>query len=117
MAQHICLKPNARYPDAPTMVPTAVINPHISWASAENEKGWEACLSLPGIHGLVPRHKAVRVCYTNRENEQVEIEYEGFLARVFLHELDHLNGMVFIDRVASTRDIMMEKEWLKMIAR
>ena len=111
----MCSKPNARYPDAPSMEPTAVINPEISWASGEMEKGWEGCLSLPGIRGLVPRHHAIRVHYKNRDTERVEIEYEGFLARVFQHELDHLNGVVFIDRVESTQEIMMEKEWLKMV--
>ncbi|HEB29192.1 MAG TPA: peptide deformylase [Porticoccus sp.] len=111
----MCSKPNSRYPDAPEMEPTAVINPNIIWASDTMEKGWEGCLSLPGIRGLVPRHDAIRVHYNNRDNDPVEIQYEGFLARVFQHELDHLNGIVFIDRVESTTEIMMEKEWLKMM--
>ncbi len=109
----MCSRPNSRYPLAPEMAPTFVINPEIIWRSAEIEKGWEGCLSLPGIRGLVPRHLAIKVQYTTRSNERIEVEYTGFIARVFQHELDHLDGIVYIDRVESTHEIMMEKEWLK----
>ena len=109
----MCSRPNSRYPLAPEMAPTFVINPEIIWRSAEIEKGWEGCLSLPGIRGFVPRHHAIRVQYTTRSNERIEVEYTGFIARVFQHESDHLDGIVYIDRVESTHEIMMEKEWLK----
>tara|TARA_R110002050_G_scaffold57423_3_gene128873 strand:- start:26281 stop:26814 length:534 start_codon:yes stop_codon:yes gene_type:complete len=111
----MCSRPNLRYPQAPEMAPTFVINPEITWRSDEIEKGWEGCLSLPGIRGLVPRHHAIKVQYTSRSNERIEIEYTGFIARVFQHELDHLDGIVYIDRVESTHEIMMEKEWLKQL--
>ena len=109
-------KPNARYPYAPTMPPTCVINPVITWRSDRLEKDWEGCLSLPGIRGLVPRYESVAVRYYNRNGEVIETEYEGFIARVFQHEYDHLKGKVFLDRVETTLDIMMEQEWQRQIA-
>lgn len=112
----MCSRPNSRYPLAPDMAPTFVINPEITWRSDDIVKGWEGCLSLPGIRGLVPRHQAIKVEYTSRTNKRIEVEYTGFIARIFQHELDHLNGIVYIDRVESTHEIMMEKEWLKLFA-
>lgn len=109
-------KPNARYPYAPHMEPTAMINPEITWASTEKEKDWEGCLTVPGIRGLVPRHGAIRVRYHTRKNVLIETEYEGFLARVFQHEVDHLDGIVFLDRVESSQDLVTEKEWQKIIS-
>lgn len=109
-------RPNARYPHAPEMAPTFVINPEITWYSEATEKDWEGCLSLPGIRALVPRHQSIRVRYTSRDGETVETEYSGFLARVFQHEFDHLEGKVFIDRVEDSHDIMMEQEWQRLIA-
>lgn len=108
--------PNSRYPNAPEMAPTVVINPEIIWASDCLSKDWEGCLSVPGIRGLVPRHEEIEVRYTLANNDLVETKLTGFLARVFQHELDHLNGMVFIDRVESTRELMVEAQWLKFIA-
>ena len=107
----MCSRPNSRYPDAPEMTPTVVINPEITWASAEKKKDWEGCLSLPGIRALVPRHHAIKVNYLSRTGATIEAEYTGFIARIFQHELDHLNGMVFLDRVESIDEIMMEQEW------
>ena len=109
-------KPNARYPYAPTMEPTAMINPKMVRASSDSEKDWEGCLTVPGIRGLVPRHRAIRVRHKTREGLVLETDYEGFLARVFQHEVDHLDGLVFLDRVESTKDLVTEKEWKKIIA-
>ena len=108
-------RPNARYPDAPMMEPTAAINPEILWRSEQMEKGWEGCLSIPGVRGLVPRSVSVGVRYRTRDGESLEREYEGFLARVFQHEVDHLDGIVFFDRLESTKDIFMEKEYRKLL--
>jgi peptide deformylase len=107
--------PNERYPHAPDVPPFFVINPCIIWQSEELEKDWEGCLSLPGIRGFVPRSKHIKVRYQTRDAEWVETEYTDFLARVFQHEYDHLIGHVFIDRVDSTLDIIMEAEWRKWL--
>ena len=107
--------PNARYPYAPSMEPIAIINPELTWVSPDMNKDWEGCLTVPGIRGLVPRHQSIRFQYQNREGVVIEWEYEGFLARVFQHEVDHLDGLVFLDRVESTKDLVTEREWLKLI--
>jgi peptide deformylase len=111
----VASRPNPRYPQAPAMEPTAMINPELLWASDEMEKGWEGCLSIPGLRGLVPRHRRIGVRYLTRFGEVREEEYGDFLARVFQHEFDHVQGMVFIDRVESTRELMTEKEYLRSL--
>lgn len=107
--------PNERYPYAPDVPSFVVINPEIIRKSDTQTKDWEGCLSLPGIRGLVPRYDHIRVSYYNREGDRVETEYEGFLARVFQHELDHLQGRVFLDRVETSFDVMMEQEWQRQV--
>ncbi len=107
--------PNERYPDAPNMKPTAIINPKILKTSEEFVKGWEGCLSLPGIRGLVPRHKSIKVSYIDRTGKNHVKNFSDFIARIFQHEHDHLNGIMFIDRVTDTKDFMSEVEFLKMM--
>ena len=109
-------KPNTRYPYAPFMEPTVMINPELTWTSTENEKDWEGCLTVPGLRGFVPRHQTTRIRYQNRDGLWLETEYQGFLARVFQHEVDHLDGLVFLDRVESSQDLVTEKEWQKIIS-
>jgi len=108
--------PSPRYPHAPTLEPTVVINPEITWMSNDLEKGWEGCLSIPGIRSLVPRHTRIAVRYLNRKGERREEELTGFVARIFQHEFDHLNGVVFIDRVDNTIEIVTEREYLRIIS-
>jgi peptide deformylase len=111
----IASRPNPRYPHAPRMEPTALINPEIIHRSDEMEKDWEGCLSIPGIRGLVPRHITIAVRYMTRNGDLREEELTGFIARVFQHEHDHINGLVFLDRVESSRDIISEKEYLRLV--
>lgn len=111
MASH----PNPRYPNAPEMKPIAIINPKISKYGKTKEKAWEGCLSIPGLRGFVPRSKNIQVVYTTRTGKKVKTEFSDFLARIFQHEFDHLNGVMFIDRVDSSMDLMSEKEWQKLI--
>lgn len=107
-------RPNPRYPQAPLMEPTAMINPEILWVSDTLEKGWEGCLSIPGLRGLVPRYRQLGVRYLDRQGRVQEAEYADFPARVFQHEFDHVQGIVFIDRVESTLDLLTDKEYLKI---
>jgi len=108
-------KPNARYPNAPHMEPTAIINPVIVSFSDEIEEGWEGCLSIPGIRGLVPRYKSITVRFNNRDGGLEERTFEGFLARIFQHEYDHIEGITFLDR-ANSKSLAMDKEYLKIVS-
>ncbi|MBN2470251.1 MAG: peptide deformylase [Anaerolineae bacterium] len=74
-----------------------VVNPQIARASKEMVDGVEACLSIPGIFGTVSRHEAVTVKGQDRSGKNIRIKAEGWLARVFQHEIDHLNGILFTD--------------------
>jgi peptide deformylase len=112
----VASRPNPRYPDAPLMEPEVVINPAIIERSSELEKGWEGCLSIPGIRGNVPRHQRIRARYQTLDGVEVEREFTGFVARIFQHEDDHLRGIVFLDRLESTRDVVSEKEYQKQFA-
>ena len=112
----MCSKPNTRYPDAPLMAPTAIINPEILEYSSEQVKGWEGCLSVPSMRGLVPRHSQITVRYYDQDGQQQHKILTGFIARIFQHELDHLNGLTFIDQLESTKDLISEVEWYKQFA-
>lgn len=105
-----------RYPDAPETDTKVIINPEIVSASDELEKGWEGCLSIPGLRALVPRHKSILAVYRDRNDNIVEEEFSDFEARVFQHEYDHINGVVFLDRVESSLEIITENEYMKLIA-
>lgn len=107
----VASRPNSRYPNAPEMEPTAMINPRIVVRSAEIVKGWEGCLSIPGIRGLVPRYQALEIEYTRRDGTIFRQELTDFVARIFQHEYDHLDGIAFLDRLESTRDIITEQEY------
>ncbi|THF69059.1 MAG: peptide deformylase, partial [Methylophaga nitratireducenticrescens] len=107
---------NERYPYAPDMPATCVINPEIVWHSETMEKDWEGCLSVPGLRALVPRYQQIEVRYSLRDGTQIQVKYDDFMARLFQHELDHLDGKVFVDRVESTMDMMTESSWRSMLA-
>lgn len=111
----LSIKPTLRYPNAPSLEPTAVINPEVLWVSESTGKDWEGCLSVPGIRGRVPRPDAIGVRYMTRHGETVEREFSGFAARVFLHENDHLEGMTWLDHVEDNRDIVSEKEFMRLM--
>ena len=110
----IASHPNERYPDAPQMEPTVMINPQILSYSLETEKGWEGCLSVPMIRGQVPRYREIEVAYIDAQGDRQTIKLTGFVARIFQHEYDHLQGKVFIDRVESTLDLASEEEYQKL---
>jgi len=105
--------PNPRYPDAPEIDPYEVINPEIIAKSEEMEEDWEGCLSIPGIRGRVSRHIEIEVKYSDRYGKEKSEILNDFLARIFQHEFDHLEGIVFLDRLESNMDIITDKEYMK----
>jgi len=111
----VASKPTKRYPYAPLMPATVMINPSFIALSDETIKDWEGCLSIPSIRALVPRYQSIRVTYTDLKGELIEKELEGFVARVFQHEYDHLNGLVYLDRIETNQDIISEAMFLKLI--
>ncbi|MGE5657235.1 MAG: peptide deformylase [Actinomycetota bacterium] len=113
----VASRPSPRYPHAPTMAPTAMINPQILAHSSEVIKDWEGCLSIPGIRGLVPRYQAIEIEYMTRDGKRERQELTDFVARIFQHEYDHLEGFVFLDRVESTQDLMTEQEYQEQIVK
>lgn len=101
----VASRPNPRYPDAPVMEPIAMINPEIIWHSDEVCMGEEGCLSVANTRGSVQRAERLRVKYLNQQGEVLEQEYSGFVARIIQHEIDHLNGVLFVERAESTQSI------------
>lgn len=81
-----------------------LINPEIVKYEGEVVEDFEGCLSVKGIYGKVPRHNKVRVKATSLDGEEIRMKAEGFLARVLQHEIDHCNGMVFIDHIKDKKD-------------
>jgi peptide deformylase len=97
--------------DDPEIAPTVLVNPEIRVIGEEIEDGWEGCLSIPGLRGLVPRHHRIKVKARSVDGEQVSLTAHSFHARVIQHEHDHLDGIVFLDRMTSTRSLTFEDEW------
>ena len=90
---------NPRYPDAPAIPLTVLINPVVTPLTEEMEEGWEGCLSVPDMRGVVPRYTAVRLRGVDREGKPIDVVAKEFFARVIQHETDHLNGIVYVDRM------------------
>ena len=90
---------NERYPDAPAVPQTILCNPVITPLSDEMEDGWEGCLSVPGLRGLVPRYRHIRYTGLDPQGQPIEREAEGFHARVVQHECDHLIGRLYPSRI------------------
>ena len=90
---------NPRYPDAEAVPYTELINPVLTMLSDEMEDGWEGCLSVPGLRGVVPRHVRLRYRGLAPNGDVIDREAEGFHARVVQHECDHLDGILYPMRV------------------
>jgi peptide deformylase len=90
---------NLRYPDAPPVPPTVLINPSISLLGDEQVDGWEGCLSVPGLRGVVPRFARIRYGGFDAMGAPIEREADGFHARVVQHECDHLIGRLYPTRM------------------
>jgi peptide deformylase len=92
-------EPNPRYPDAPVVPRTVLINPVVTPLGAEEEEDWEGCLSVPGLRAVVPRWRRIRYSGFDERGRPIEREVEGFHARVVQHECDHLVGKLYPMRV------------------
>jgi peptide deformylase len=104
---------NPRYPDAPQIPLTVLINPVATPLTEAMEEGWEGCLSVPDMRGMVPRYTAVRFQAHDRGGERIDLVAKDFFARVIQHECDHLNGVVFLDRMANLSTLTHLAEWSK----
>ncbi|MFT5399297.1 MAG: peptide deformylase [Planctomycetota bacterium] len=94
---------NPRYPDAPAIPETVLINPVITALDEAIENDWEGCLSVPGMRGLVPRYQKIRYVGFNQFGETIDREVSGFHARVVQHECDHLDGILYPQRISDMR--------------
>ncbi len=90
---------NPRYPDAPTVPKTVLINPVLEPLSDDMEDGWEGCLSVPGLRGVVPRHTRLKYTGFDMNGNRIERVADGFHARVVQHECDHLIGVLYPMRI------------------
>lgn len=94
---------NPRYPDIETVPRTILINPKITPMSEEQEDGWEGCLSVPGMRGVVSRYCHIRYSGFDAAGNAFEVEASGFHARVVQHECDHLDGIIYTHRLTDPR--------------
>jgi peptide deformylase len=106
----------SRYGDIPSMPLTVFINPVITLLPSETRGFWEGCLSVPGLRGFVERPQAIRVDYLDTAGNEQSLELEGFLATVFQHEFDHLDGKLYLDRLSDTRLLAFEEEFMRYLA-
>jgi peptide deformylase len=100
------------FPDRPETPLLQMINPEIIDRSQEEVTDWEGCFSVPGLMGQVPRAQRITVAYTTPDDRQVVEDYEGYAARVIQHEVDHLDGTEFLDRMPSMRTITTVQNYL-----
>ena len=94
---------NPRYPDAEQVPMTVLINPEITVKTEEMESGWEGCLSVPGMRGVVERHTSISYRGYDADGNLLERDAEGFHARVVQHECDHLDGILYPTRIRDLR--------------
>jgi peptide deformylase len=107
------LESSARYPEAPAVPRTVLVNPVIEPLDDAMEEGWEGCLSVPGMRGLVPRHRRIRYSGSDERGGPLSREVDGFHARVVQHECDHLDGILYPMRVRDLRDFGFEDELVR----
>jgi peptide deformylase len=101
-------------PRLPDVAPFALLNPVVVESSEEVDRGEEGCLSLPGLKDIVERPARVIVEGLSPDGDEVRLPADGLLARVLQHEVDHLNGILFIDRVSPLKRRMLLKKWQKV---
>ena len=104
------IQSNPRYPDAEPVPFTVLVNPVLETLGDELEEGWEGCLSVPGMRGLVPRYKRLRYRGFDSSGHAIDRTVDDFHARVVQHECDHLDGVLFPMRVRDLRDFGFTEE-------
>jgi peptide deformylase len=102
------LRENPRYPHVAPVPYTVLVNPVLTPLGAEEDEGWEGCLSVPGLRGLVPRFHRLRYQGFDQHGVAIDRTVEGFHARVVQHEVDHLDGILFPQRVRDLRNFGFE---------
>ncbi|MBD3671252.1 MAG: peptide deformylase [Gammaproteobacteria bacterium] len=107
---------NPRYPEAETVPSTVLINPEIEVLDETREAGWEGCLSIPGMRGLVERPNHIRYRGVDQDRNPIDREATGFHARVVQHECDHLDGILYPFRIRDPRNFGFEDELFKPAA-
>jgi peptide deformylase len=103
----------SRYGEIPSMPLTVFANPEIEVLDPARAGYWEGCLSVPGLRGFVERPQHVRVRASSLTHQPIELELRGFLATVFQHEFDHLDGRLYVDRMEDPSRLMFEEEYLR----
>jgi peptide deformylase len=106
----------SRYGEIPAMPLTVFVNPTIEVVDPKAAGYWEGCLSVPGLRGWVERPQFVRVSYQDLDGKKHAIELKGFLATVFQHEFDHLDGKLYIDRMTDPTKLVFEEEYLRYLS-
>lgn len=109
--QIVEIRPNPRYPAAPSFPLMVLVNPEVEPLTTDMLEVWEGCLSVDDLRGKVRRPAAVAVRYLDRFGEPREFEFEGFPAVVVQHETDHLDGKLFVDRMADMSTLTHLREW------
>ncbi len=104
---------NPRYPGRAAIPLTVVVNPLLKKLSEQIEEDFEGCLSIPGLVAKVPRHASLTLKGLTLDGKPLEMELSGFAARVVQHENDHLNGIVYLDRVIDKHSVAFEREHRK----
>jgi peptide deformylase len=105
--------PHPRYPNQPEVPLTVLINPQVVAQAGEKEEDWEGCLSIPDLRGRVPRWVSVDVTALDRTGQRINLQAGGFFARVIQHELDHLDGILFLERMSDLRTLTYLREFQK----
>ena len=108
---------NPRYPHAPKIPLTVLINPRVKPVSSRKVKDWEGCLSVEGFRGVVPRWQSVQVAAYNAKGQLIRFRASGFYARVIQHEWDHLQGKVYLDRMPNLSTLTHLTEYARYWAK
>lgn len=106
----------SRYGELPTIPLTVYVNPSVEVIDEATAGYWEGCLSVPGLRGFVERPQHIRVTATTLAGEPIEHELTGFPATVFQHEFDHLDGVLYIDRITDRTKLAFEREFERYVA-